>query len=114
MEADKEVDRYYEEKRNATQALSDQDTGKFFPGYQTILRAMFPVTEKSLLNSKENLRVLDVCMAPGGFTHTILAGSENAFVTGASLPPEAGGSQDACAREGESRRICCTLSCGIP
>lgn len=88
MEADTEIDRYYSAKRKDAQDHPD----KFFPSYKTILQVMFPdTTEGSLLNFRAPLQILDVCMAPGGLTHAILSGSENARVTETSLPVEAGG-----------------------
>lgn len=87
---DPEGDKHFEKQRRAADEASDKQRR----GFYNLMRRIgdeLQASTKALSLPEPCAEVLDICMAPGGYSASALKYSPHAHVSGLSLPPSLGG-----------------------
>lgn len=100
-------DVYFQKRRRNADTANLWLRGKFYKMMEEIALEMDTVTGALSFNRNDGstLRVLDLCMAPGGYSRAILDVNPTASIDGISLSPDDGGHEMLLPFGAEDRRV---------
>ncbi|KAE8444544.1 hypothetical protein EG329_014468 [Mollisiaceae sp. DMI_Dod_QoI] len=88
-------DDHFKTQRHRADTAAGKEAAMFFRVMQQIGDELQEKTKALTLTntSSDGIRILDLCMAPGGYTASALKYNPNATAVGITLPPDQGGHQ---------------------